>query len=410
MYVFAEFWESFRIAIRALRVHKMRSALTTLGIVIGVVSVTLMATVVNGIEKDFEQDMATLGADVLYIEKWPWGMVRDWWNYINRPNMTADLADVIQDRSQFALAAVPVASTMRGTVSRGNQSLSGVQTLGATSSYPMVHQFGLESGRFFSEVEGRAGRRVCVIGARVAEEMFTVGDPVGKELNIGGTRYEIVGVFEKKGETADATGSADLQVVIPFDAFKRQFGMERRDLSVRVRLRGGVDVEDAKSEITGILRVARRLDAKESDNFEINEQQSLREQLAPVKTTIYSIGIGLTALSLLVGGIGVMNIMFVSVKERTREIGIRKAVGAPRRTILTQFLVEAIIVCLIGGALGVLLALPLGLAVKMILPSTLDFAMVALAFGICVVVGVIFGLAPAWTAAGEEPIDALRYE
>lgn len=408
--VLTEFWESFRIALRALRVHKMRSALTTLGIVIGVVSVTLMATVVNGIEKDFEQDMASLGADVLYVEKWPWGMARDWWNYINRPMITADLADVITDRSRFALAAVPVASTMRGSVGYGSQSLAGVQTLGATSAYPLVHQFGLQEGRFFSDVEDRGGRRVCVVGARIAEELFVVGDPLGKELRIGGNRYEIVGVFEKKGESADATGSADLQVVIPFDAFKRQFGVERRDVSVRVRVRDGVGLEDAKSEITGILRVARRLDAKERDDFEINEQESLREQLAPIKATIYSIGIGLTALSLLVGGIGVMNIMFVSVKERTREIGIRKAVGAPRRTILTQFLVEAIIVCLLGGALGVVLALPLGFAVRMILPSTLDFAMVAIAFGICVVVGVIFGLAPAWTAAGEEPIEALRYE
>ncbi len=388
----------------------MRSALTTLGIIIGVVSVTLMATVVNGIEKDFEQDMATLGTDVLYIEKWPWAVVRDWWNYINRPNITPDLAEVITDRSQFAVAAVPVASTMRSAVSYKSQSLSGVQTLGATADYALVHQFGLETGRFFSEVEDRGGRRVCVVGARIAEELFPVGDPIGKELTISGNRFEIVGVFEKKGETADATGSADLQVVIPLDAFKRQFGMERRDVSVRVRLRDGVNVEDAKAEITGVLRVARRLDAKEEDDFEINEQQSLREQLSPIKTTIYTIGIGLTALSLLVGGIGVMNIMFVSVKERTREIGIRKAVGAPRRTILAQFLVEAVIVCLIGGTLGVLLALPLGFAVRTILPSTLDFTMVGIAFGICVLVGVVFGLAPAWTAAAEEPIEALRYE
>ncbi len=406
----AEFWESLRIALRALRVQKMRSALTTLGIVIGVVSVTLMATVVNGLEKQFEEDMATLGADVLYVEKWPWGMVRDWWNYINRPNITADLAEIIAEKSRFAVAAVPVASTMRGSASYGSQTLSGVQTLGATSEYPFVHQFGLESGRFFSEVEGRGGRRVCVIGARVAEEMFVVGDPIGKRLRIGGTRYEVVGVFEKKGETADQTGSADLQIVIPFDAFKRQFGMERRDVSVRVRIADGADLADAKSEITGVLRVARRLDAKDPNDFEINEQQSLREQLAPVKATIYAIGIGLTALSLLVGGIGVMNIMFVSVKERTREIGIRKAVGAPARSILTQFLVEAVIVCLIGGAIGVLLALPLGFGIRMLLPSTLDFAMVGLAFGMCVVIGIIFGLAPAWTAATEEPIEALRYE
>ncbi len=409
MKLISEIWESLKIAARALRVQKLRSVLTTLGIVIGVVSVTLMATVVNGLEKKFEQDMATLGTDVLYIEKWPWTMVQDWWNYINRPNMTEDLADVIVRKSRHAVAAVPVATTMR-PVSYEGQTVTGVQVLGATASYPVVHQFGLQSGRFFTEIEGRGARKVCVIGATIAEKLFPVGGPMGKNIRIGSGRFEVVGVFEKKGESADATGSADLQIVIPFDAFKRLFGMEHRDLSVRVKIGDGTFLEEAKSEITGIMRVARRLDAREPDNFEINEQQTLRAQLGPVKSVIYAIGIGLTALSLLVGGIGVMNIMFVSVKERTREIGIRKAVGAPARNILIQFLIEAVIVCLIGGTLGVLMAIPLGFAVRTILPSTLDFVMVGIAFGICVLVGVIFGLAPAWQAATEEPIEALRYE
>ncbi len=397
------------IALRALRVQKMRSALTTLGIVIGVVSVTLMATVVNGLEKKFEQDMATLGTDVLYIEKWPWTVVRDWWNYINRPNMTEDLADVIMRKSRYALAAVPVATTSR-PISHSGQTIPNVQVVGATPSYTLVHQFGLDHGRFFTEMEGRAARKVAVIGASVAEKLFAVADPIGRNVRIGGDRYEVVGIFEKKGEDLDATGSADLQIVVPFDAFKRQFGMQHRDISVRVRVREGVVLEEAKSEMTGILRVARNLDAKERDDFEINEQQTVRAETAGIKAVIYGIGIGLTALALLVGGIGVMNIMFVSVKERTREIGIRKAVGAPARTILIQFLIEAIIVCLVGGAIGVLLSIPLGFAVKTILPSSLDFAMVGIAFGICVVVGIIFGLAPAWTAATEEPIEALRYE
>ncbi len=401
--------EGLRIAVRALRVQKMRSVLTTLGIVIGVVSVTLMATVVNGIEQDFEEDMATLGTDVIYIEKWPWSVVRDWWNYINRPNMTADLADAITRKSQYALAAVPVAQTSR-PISYEGQSVTGAQVVGATTPYSIVHQFGLEAGRFFTDVEGRAGRRVAVVGAEIAEKLFVVGDPVGKTIRIGGNRFEVIGVFEKKGESADQTGTADLQAVVPFEAFKRLFGMQNRDLSIRVRIRDAAYLDAAKSEITGILRVARGLGATEPNNFELNEQETLRAQTAGIKAVIYGIGIGLTALALLVGGIGVMNIMFVSVRERTREIGIRKAVGAPSRSILIQFLIEAVIVCLVGGVIGVLLALPLGFAVQMVLPSSLDFQMVGIAFGICVIVGIIFGLAPAYTAATEEPIEALRYE
>ncbi len=401
--------EGLRIALRALRVQKMRSVLTTLGIVIGVVSVTLMATVVNGIEKDFEEDMATLGTDVIYIEKWPWSVVRDWWNYINRPDMTADLADAISRKSQYALAAVPVAQTSR-PISHESQSVTGAQVVGATTPYSIVHQFGLESGRFFTDVEGRAGRRVAVIGAEIAEKLFAVGDPVGKVIRIGGNRFEVIGVFEKKGESADQTGTADLQAVVPFEAFKRLFGMRHRDLSIRVRIRDAAYLDAAKAEITGILRVARSLDATEPNDFELNEQETLRAQTAGIKAAIYGIGIGLTALALLVGGIGVMNIMFVSVRERTREIGIRKAVGAPARSILIQFLIEAVIVCLVGGLIGVLLALPLGLAVQLMLPSSLDLQMVGIAFGICVLVGIIFGLAPAYTAATEEPIEALRYE
>ncbi|MCH8277122.1 MAG: FtsX-like permease family protein, partial [Bacteroidetes bacterium] len=168
--------------------------------------------------------------------------------------------------------------------------------------------------------------------------------------------------------------------------------------------------EDAKDEIRGVVRLARRLDATEEDDFELNEQQSLRETIAPIKNAIYMIGIGLTALALLVGGIGVMNIMFVTVKERTREIGIRKAVGARRRTILIQFLIEAVVICMIGGLLGVGLSIPLAALIKIVLPAYLDMFTVFIAFSICVAIGIIFGLAPAWIAAKAPPIEALRYE
>jgi putative ABC transport system permease protein len=290
------------------------------------------------------------------------------------------------------------------------KTISGIEVKGVTAEYPRVHVVNLERGYFFSELDNRSARSVAVIGAGIAEELFPVRDPLGKPIRIAGHRFQVIGVLEREGSGADDPQSADQQVFIPFEAFQRLFGTARRSVSVQIKVTSPEVMPVAKDELTGILRVARGLGALEDNDFEINEQQSLREQLAPVKLAIYLIGIFLTALALLVGGIGVMNIMFVSVRERTREIGIRKAVGAKRRTILLQFLIEAIIICLIGGVIGVLLSLPVAALIRLVLPAYVDVGTIALAFGICILVGVFFGLVPAWRAANSEPIEALRYE
>ena len=405
-----ELWEGLLIALRAIRVNKMRAILTTLGIVIGITSVTAMVTVISGIEEQFEQDMASLGADVLYVEKWPWaaGPGFQWWNYVNRPRVTADLADDIQQRALLVRATVPVVDT-RTSVRSGQESLSGVRVNGVTAAYPRVHSVDLQAGAFFSEIDDQRAGRVAVLGADIADNLFPARNPIGANFRLGGERFRVVGVFERQGGGFDG-GSRDTELMIPFATFRGQFGTRFRDVSVQVRVASPQVITEAREEITGVVRTARQIDALEENNFEINEQESLREQLAPVRLAIYSIGIFLTALALLVGGIGVMNIMFVSVKERTREIGIRKAVGARRSTILLQFLIEAVIVCLIGGLLGVLLSLPIAWAISFVLPASLGLGVILLAFGICVMVGVAFGLAPAWQAAKAHPIEALRYE
>jgi len=408
---FLELWEGFLIAVRAVRVNKMRSVLTTLGIVIGIVSVTSMATVVNGIERGFEEDMSSLGADVLYIEKWPWvqGSGFKWWNVINRPNMTEDIAKTLEEKSQFVDAAAAVVST-GGGASYKNRNISGVRIRGSSSSYPSVHRVDLGEGFFYSELDEQSARDVAVIGAKIADELFPFENPIGKEIRVRGRKFRVIGVLERKGQGADSPSSDDTLIRLPFNSFKKHWGVRWRDVSIQTKLYEDADLDDAKDEIRGIVRVARRLDVRDEDNFEINEQKSLREAIAPIKTAIYAIGIGLTALALLVGGIGVMNIMFVTVRERTREIGLRKAVGARRRTILIQFLIEAIVICLIGGFIGVGFSVPITLLIKAVLPAYLGWQVVVFAFSIVIIIGTVFGLAPAWTAAKSQPIDALRYE
>ena len=398
------------MALRAIRARKLRSVLTTLGIVIGVVSVTLMATVVNGLEKGFQDGMTTLGTDIVYVEKWPWGFTQDWWNYINRPNMTRDLAEVIQRRSEHAVATTAV--VMRsGPVSYESEVLPSVEIVGADGNYARVHQVDLSDGVFYSDFEDRSARFVCVIGSEIASRVFPVQNPIGKNIRVDGRRFRVVGVMAESGSAAGGGPEThDNQVKIPYTVFKSLYGTRYRNVSVRVKISDSEKLEEAKDELTGILRVARRLDAKDEDDFEINEQATLRETFAPIKATIYSVGIGLTALALLVGGIGVMNIMFVSVKERTREIGVRKAIGATRSNILVQFLIEAVIICLIGGLIGLLIAVPLSFLINMVMPTSVDLVVIGWAILLCSIIGVIFGLAPAWSAAKEEPIVALRYE
>lgn len=400
-----------RIAAVAIRVNKLRSVLTSLGIIIGIASVTAMVTVINGIERQFDASLSEMGTDVLYVEKWPWltGPGTKWWEYINRPDIRAELADVIEQRARYSSAAAPVIVTRR-TVSQGSTTLTGVRVEASTPSYEQVHLVDLAEGRFYGDLDLRSSRHVAILGARVVEDLFPHQNPLGKHVRVGGHRFEVIGVMARKGSGADGGESSDNEIKIPFSTFSKLFGSERRSVSVQVKAVAPELVDVAEDELMGILRAARGIDALDPNDFEINQQATLRAQMAPVKTAIYGVGIFLTALSLLVGGIGVMNIMYVSVKERTREIGLRKAVGAPRGTILIQFLVEAVIVCLIGGAIGVGFSALLAMLINMVISTYLPFSTVLLAFGICVGIGVLFGLAPAWAAARSEPIESLRYE
>ena len=389
----------------------MRAVLTTLGIIIGIVSVTGMATVTNGIEQGFENDISSLGTDVVYIEKWPWarGPGTKWWEFINRPNITEDLADDLNEKSRMVVAATAAVRTSR-SLKTEYESISATQVMGLQANYGDVHSLDLEEGYFFSAFDDQSARSVAIIGASVADELYPFGNPLGKELKIDGNTFRVIGILKREGQGAEGSASGDWAVQIPFNTFKKFYGTRFRDVSVRAKIIPGQTMDLAKEEIRGVVRLSRGLTVQEEDNFEINEQETLRATIEPVKNAIFGIGIGLTALALLVGGIGVMNIMFVTVRERTREIGVRKAVGARRLTILMQFLVEAVVICMVGGIIGVGLAFPLSMLIGTVLPASLDLGTVAIAFFMCVLIGTVFGLAPAWTAAKAPPIEALRYE
>ncbi len=403
-----EYKEGISIAFGAIAANKMRSILTTLGIVIGVVVVTLMATVIEGLGMALDKSISSLGADVYYLSKWDW-FGNEWWKSRNRKDVTFREAELLERQLTIAEAVVPVVSTWQQTMKYRNRSVKG-NVNGTVPAYEITSGVVPVDGRFFNDYEAAAGRPVCVIGSDVASNLFEREDPIGKTVKIGGFSYRVIGVLEKEGDFLGTSFfSKDTQAFIPAENFLKMFG-SNRSIDIQVKMKEGVPKEEGKEEMIGIFRSIRGVTPGEENDFGVNTQDFLKEIFDGVVGTIGVVGFLITSLSLLVGGVGIMNIMFVSVKERTKEIGTRKALGAKRRSILFQFLVEAATLCLLGGLIGLALSFPLSLIIDEVLPSKMPLWVVVLSLTISIGVGLISGIIPAWTAARMDPVDALRYE
>jgi putative ABC transport system permease protein len=408
-FVFDEFKEGMAIAFAAIRANKMRSVLTTLGIVIGIVSVTLMGTAIEGLNRAFNKSIAALGSDVLYIQKWPWGDAGDdWWKIKNRKDIRIKQSRDIEKYAEYAKAVNPAMGTILN-VKYGQKYVEGVTVVGTGSDLLETSGATVAYGRFFSRMEADGGRPVCAIGSEVAANLFPNENPIGKEIKIGGYAYRVLGVFDKQGNFLGMQ-SLDNRVYVPINRFFQEFMSFRGGIQIMVKAKSVAELDETKEEVRGILRKSRGLKPKDPDDFAINQQEILIQTFNTIGGVIAAVGLFITGMSLFVGGIGIMNIMFVSVTERTREIGIRKAIGAPRRTILLQFLMESAALCLIGGIIGIIIAFPISLIIDTFLPTAMPVSVVVIALLVSVFVGVISGFLPAYRASRLDPVDALRYE
>ena len=413
--MFFELSEAFRIAFQVIRAHKMRSMLTALGVIIGIIAVTLMGSAISGIEIGFERSLSVIGDDILYVEKWPWHNVDDWWNYRNRRRIEPQYADALNrliaatPNSQLVIA-VPTLNTNQN-VKYGDNEVSGVFTQGTTDDFPITSTAQFKEGRFLTAIESRGARNVCILGYDVADALFPKQSALDKTVMIGGNPFRVIGVYSKMG-TFLGLFSFDTQVVVPMSAFMKTFSA-RLNTSIRVKVKDKNRLAAARDELTGDMRRVRGLAPELKDDFSINEQEGIRSSIEPVKAGIASAGLFVTGLALFVGAIGIMNITYVSVRERTREIGTRKAVGARKRTILLQFLIEAVSICLVGGVVGVILAWMLSMAVAAAFPSfpmTFSLWLVGIGLIVSTITGILSGFLPARAAARLDPIEALRYE
>ncbi len=407
--------EFFQIALRSILANKLRSSLTLLGVVIGVWAITSMQGVVEGFDRAIEEELSALGSESFVVQKFPPVMVgHNWRKYARRKDFTYDDAVFLQTTAANVSAATAVIDRGGQTIKyKDKKTAPNVRVVGTMSEYLSTQALNLASGRFLTGDDVSHTRQVAIIGRDVAAELFPYIDPVDRRILAGGQGFLVIGVLEQAPSTFGQ--SADNVVIIPITAYQKVFTTSRRQMSNTVLVLRAWDtqsVDQAIDEVVALLRVRRKVPLSEENDFEVVTAESLMNTLADFTFYIRIAAIGIAGISLLVAGIGIMNIMLVSVMERTREIGTRKAVGARRRDILIQFLIEAVLLSEFGALMGIILGAVTTIAVSPLLEMEARvpaWAAVA-ALGYCSAIGIFFGLYPANRASKLDPIEALRYE
>ena len=406
-------FESLRFAADALRTNLLRTVLSLLGVTVGIFAIIAVFTVVDSLETKIRTSMNFLGRDVLYVQKWPWGFGGEypWWKYFQRPEPSSREFRELERRLTGASALALMTGDDGNTVKFGNSSVPDVTINGVTIDYNHITDFDLSSGRYFTLQEMESSRNVTVIGAELAEGLFPAREALGQLVKLRGQRFQVIGVMARQGENMFGA-SSDQQAFVPFGAMSKMYAVGGRDgLGVTVAVKGRPEdtgLQELEYELRGTLRAIRGLRPRDDDSFSINRPELAADAITGLFSVIGIIGWVIGGFSILVGGFGIANIMFVSVKERTNLIGIQKSLGAKNYFILFQFLFEAVFLSLFGGLAGLLLVFGITLIPQDTLALLLSPANIALGLGVSAVIGTLAGIIPAVMAANLDPVLAIR--
>jgi putative ABC transport system permease protein len=403
-------YESLLFAINALVVNKVRTVLSLLGITIGIFSIISVFTVFDSMEHSIKSEINSLGSNVLFIQKWPWAMGSDypWWKYYQRPEPKVKEMEEIKKRSISVQQTAFMFRVSRNVYFKNN-SMESIPIVAVSQEYNEVMPFDLQEGRYFTVIESHSGNNIALIGAKVAEKLFQGLDPIGRKIKIFGRKLDIIGVIKKQGE--DIFGnSKDNWVMIPVNYARNVLDVRNIQSTIIVVAKPNISNEQMKDELTGIMRSIRKLPPRADDSFALNETDIISKGFDELFAVISLVGWIIGGFSLLVGGFGIANIMFVSVRERTNQIGIQKSLGAKNYFILVQFLFEAVFLSVMGGIVGLLIVYLLTFIVSSLFSFDLilTYGNVMLGLLVSAFIGLLSGFVPSWAAARLDPVEAMR--
>ncbi|TLV00076.1 ABC transporter permease [Dyadobacter luticola] len=403
--------ESFRFAWQALKSNITRTILSLLGVTVGIFAIVAVFTIVDSLERSIKDSMSFIGDKVIYVQKWPWGFGGEyqWWKYFQWPEPNYAEYKFLYDNLEKASAIAAMDFRGSTTLKNGSNSIN-AQIQGVSYEYNMISDIPIQTGRYFIPLESNNARNVAIVGADIAEKLFPGLDPVGKTFKLSGNKFTIIGVQVKKGESLiDFGGSPDKNCIIPFSSFTKLFQAGRRRVTIVVKgFPEDEGMKEVEAEITGLMRTKRGIKPREGSNFSLNRPEAAAEAIAGLFAVLTIAGWVIGSFSILVGGFGIANIMFVSVKERTNLIGIQKSLGAKNYSILFQFLFEAVMLSLVGGLVGIFLVYLLSFISLGSLEILLTPGNILLGLGVSSVIGVLSGIIPAMLAARMDPVIAIR--